>query len=227
MKIMMKNRYKQLGVLLIGVCLLTSCDDGEHMDTEKVYQMIEEYNQFLKESTNTYTGDWIVDKQVVDTALMRKEKEQFMFVFPEKYLAQKAFHDNTTKMDCHRIQQAVYFVLAGNSEQNSYSNIMGHYNSFDNIEFSGPDGMPVAAPAWMIPESGSYSFAVTREGTQYRIDMSSKESGTAIFDMETMFWSLAIPVDKMVVTNMQTGEQKTEELTSTMMLVFNPKKEIQ
>ena len=56
--------------------------------------------------------------------------------------------------------------------------------------------------------------------------MLGKESGTAIFDMNTMFWSLAIPIDKMVVTNMQTGEQKTEELASTMMLVFNPKKEI-
>ena len=222
----MKNMYKQLSVLLIGVCLCASCDDGEHMNSDAVYEMVDNYNQFLKESTNTYAGDWIVDKQVVDTALVKKEKDQFMFVFPEKYLAQKAFHDNIAKFDCHRLQQTLYFVLAGNSEHTSYANIMGHYNPLNYIEVSGPDGMPVAPHAWMIPESGSYSFGLTRDGIFYRIDMLGKESGTAIFDMETMFWSLAIPIDKMVVTNMQTGEQKTEELASTMMLVFNPKKEI-
>ena len=222
----MKNRCKLLGVLLMGVCLLAACDDGEHMDSQSVYQMMDEYNRYLSESSNVYTGEWVVDKQVVDTARLRKEKDQFMFVYPEKFLAQRAFQDNAANLVCRPVQQVLYFVLAGNSEHSTYANIEGHYNGFYNIEVSGPGGFPVAPKPWMLPESGSYSFLVAQDGLQYRIDILGKENGTAIFDMNTMFWSLAIPIDKIVLTNMQTGEQKTEELTSTMMLVFNPKKEI-
>ena len=200
-----------------------SCDDGEHYNSQRVYEDFAAFEEEMNHGQTVYEGEWLIDKQVVDTARLHKDGTNLSVRLPEVALFHRAFHlsmnpDLPIRIDCHHDIQQIIFSVFGSSETTFYADFKSVWNAYQDIRIK--SGWH---ESWEYPAIGSYSMGVRYQDVDYRIDFLGRNTGVAMLDISTKLWTLAIPIDKIVITNYQTGDQETESLPETLTLVYNCK----
>jgi len=209
---------KRIGLLFSLLTLLTACS-VEDADSNAEYM----YGNDSVVPQALYDGEWTVNKQVVDTA--RLEVNGVLKVrLPEDYLTRLCFggisedgspltsgtSGKTEPMAVLKGQPAViHFTDQGYSTTTSFANI--------GVAESSLNGVVVFSHA---------SFTIALNGVDYRVEMLSKEPGTAVYRNDTGLWTIAIPVGAFLVTNLNTQEESEHQLPSAVTIYYNAKKRI-
>lgn len=202
---------KRIGLLFSLLALLTACSvEDDDSNAEYMYGNDSVVPQAL------YDGEWTVNKQVVDTA--RLEVNGVLKVrLPEDYLTRLCFAELSSvtsgkaeTMTVLKGQPAViHFTDQGYTTTTSFANI--------GVAESSLNGVVMFSHA---------SFTVALNGVDYRMELLSKEPGTAVYRNDTGLWTIAIPVSAFLVTNLNTQEESEHQLPSAVTIYYNAKKRI-
>lgn len=202
---------KRIGLLFSLLALLTACSvEDDDSNAEYMYGNDSVVPQAL------YDGEWTVNKQVVDTA--RLEVNGVLKVrLPEDYLTRLCFaelssvtSEKAETMTVLKGQPAViHFTDQGYTTTTSFANI--------GVAESSLNGVVMFSHA---------SFTVALNGVDYRMELLSKEPGTAVYRNDTGLWTIAIPVGAFLVTNLNTQEESEHQLPSAVTIYYNAKKRI-
>ena len=179
-------------------------------------------------SLGVYEGEWVIDRQTVATAQLVVTPDSLEITLPERAVLQSSGVEalfsgdkmvGLSSFDFQRTPQVIGYCIMGISKEANYANVYSnHYAYSDSCE--GVDSMID------VPAPDSFSFGVCVDEVFYRIDLLGGEKGTAMYAFDTGLWSLGIPVDRIVITNLHTREQQIKTLSSSMMLIYNAKKKV-
>ena len=202
---------KRIGLLFSLLALLTACSvEDADSNAENMYSNDSVVPQAL------YDGEWTVNKQVVDTA--RLEVNGVLKVrLPEDYLTRLCFAELSSVTSGKAEQMAmlkgqpavIHFTDQGYTTTTSFANI--------GVAESSLNGVVMFSHA---------SFTVALNGVDYRMELLSKEPGTAVYRNDTGLWTIAIPVSAFLVTNLNTQEESEHQLPSAVTIYYNAKKRI-
>ena len=219
---------KQFGLFLfsLGMALFASCSKDEKMYDEEASQVI------VNTPFGTYEGEWQLSKYgKTCPGTIEVDSNQIRFDVPADYLLPRlGLVDATTKAE--HPDEPFYtttsdYTYSETSQIMRYSTL-GYSTTALYIQNEGFDCRD-------IPQGeNSLSFGVKADDTDYTISLFSiKEESSAVFDMTTCLWKLAIPIDKATIYNRQTGAVMTvlmldEEAPdkSAWLFVFRAKKKI-
>ena len=204
---------KKYGLILIGVglAMVMSCSK-EHLDGDMAAELYSPENKTVVsnqvDAVGTYEGEWRLSKYgMTCTGQIEVTADRIMFDVPADYLVPRlALYDETKKaaypeeplfMDT---AQREYF----HTSQVMRSSTQGYsadaaYSQLANVVAESPDS-----------PSGDFSLllGVKADGVDYSISMTGiKEHPSAVFDVNTGLWTMAVPIDQVTVTNEKTGAQ--------------------
>ena len=230
---------KKYGLILIGVglAMVMSCSK-EHLDGDMAAELYSPENKTVVsnqvDAVGTYEGEWRLSKYgMTCTGQIEVTADRIMFDVPADYLVPRlALYDETKKaaypeeplfMDN---AQREYFHTSQvmRSSTQGYSTDAA-YSQLANVVAESPDAPP-----------GDFSLllGVKADGVDYIISMTGiKEQPSAVFDVNTGLWTMAVPIDQVTVTNEKTGakmsfayldEQAPER--SAWLLVFRATRKI-
>ena len=194
---------KRIGLLFGLLALLTACsvDDAESYDASMAYTNAEHA---------VYDGEWTVNKQVVDTARL-EVTDAFRLRLPEAYLTTLCFPDKNGAAAPKPKGQPV--VIQYRSQGYSSSTTFSEFGLMEK-DFVGQTSYHQA------------SFTVTVDQVDYRIDLRSDVTGSAVFRHDTGLWTIAVPIGTFLVTNLTTQEARECPLPSTLTIYYNTKQRI-
>ena len=163
-----------------------------------------------------YEGEWSVNKQVVDTARMELNANgEIQLRLPESYLLGLCFPEATNEVvKPSNVPSLVKVYQQGFSDTSQYMSLDYEMTQNDNAE--------------RIFVNCSFLASVGR--TPYSIRLLSKELATAIIQNATGQWTLSIPIDGFVLTNLylsSTDKSETVELPHTVTIYYNTKRRIE
>lgn len=219
---------KQFGLFLfsLGMALFVSCSKDEKMYDEEASQMI------VNTPFGTYEGEWQLSKYgKTCPGTIEVDSNQIRFDVPADYLLPRlGLVDATTKAE--HPDEPFYtttsdYTYSETSQIMRYSTL-GYSTTALYIQNEGFDCRDIPQ------EENSFSFNVKADETKYTVSLFSiKEEPTAVYDLTTSLWKLAIPIDKASIYNRQTGAEMTvlmldEEAPdkSAWLFVFRAKKKI-
>ena len=202
-----------LPMLLTAIMSLTiacSTDDADaYSYTDKTT------NYMADEEGAIYEGEWTVNQQVVDTARLVVANNMLQLRLPEDYLFSTyilpritsengAYEFDNDPIDIHVAPQ-------GYSETSQY------------MSFSSETLQSNDSPRWYTP--GSF---LALGSTPYQILLLSKENATAVYQNTTGQWTLGIPIDGFLLTNLflSTHQSELMELPITVTIYYNTKRRI-
>ena len=219
---------KQFGIFLfsLGMVLFVSCSKDEMLVAEASQTVI------VNTPYGTYEGEWQLRKYgMTCPGKIEVDSNKIIFDVPADYLLPRlGLVDETTK--AAHLEEPFYtttsdYTYSETSQVMRYSTL-GYSTTALYIQNEGFDCRD-------IPQvENSFSFNVKADDTDYTVSLiSMKEEPTAVFDLTTCLWKLAIPIDKASIYNRQTGAQMTvimlnEEALdkSAWLFVFRAKKKI-
>ena len=207
-KKIMKMLLPSLLVCMISMMAGCSVNDEEYVDLRP---RIADSEVFY-----IYDGEWSVNKQVVDTARMELNANgEIQLRLPESYLLGLCFPEPTNEVvKPSNVPSLVKVYQQGFSETSQYMSLDYEMTQNDNAE--------------RIFVSCSFLASVGR--TPYSIRLLSKELATAIIQNATGQWTLSIPIDGFVLTNLylsSTDKSETVELPHTVTIYYNTKRRIE
>ena len=228
MKRSIKNLW--LPTLLTAILLLpTACSTEDSYMEDKNQDFF--YNTSAEGSV-TYEGEWTVDKQVVDTALLAVVNNDIVLRLPEQYLlstyiiplfyADKSVNGiplldpNSAEGVSYEplgIPSEIRFTALGYSESSQYN--MGSSSTLKDL------GVQVL--------NVTCSFRAVIDSTIYLISLLSEEEAMAILQKASGQWTLGIPIDGFLLENISTGQSTVKHqqlLSSTVTLYYNTKRRI-
>ena len=221
---------KQFGMILLslGMMLCVSC--SKNKDYDFVSQSIPTQNE--NTPYGTFEGEWQLSKYgKTCPGTIVVDSNQIRFDVPADYLLPRlGLVDATTKAE--HPDEPFYtttsdYTYSKTSQIMRYSTL-GYSTTALYIQNDGFDSQN-------IPQvEKSFSFGVKADDTDYTVSLISiKEEPTAVFDLATSLWKLAIPIDKASIYNRQTGAQMTVIMLdqespdkSAWLFVFRAKKKI-
>ena len=222
---------KQFGIILVslGVMLFISCskDDMDYTAAQPTTET---------ETANTpygiYEGEWQLSKYgKTCPGTIEVDSTQIRFDVPADYLLPRlGLVDETTKAE--HPDEPFYtttsdYTYSKTSQVMRYSTL-GYSTTALYIQNEGFDSQDT-------PQGEkSFSFGVKADDTDYTVSLFSlKEEPTAVFDLNTNLWKLAIPIDKASIYNRQTSTEMTVLMLdqeapdkSAWLFVFRAKKKI-
>ena len=203
---------------------LSACSD----DSSYEYPIGQNQDPSTRSDSVTYEGDWIVNVQFGDSAVyaigtvMRngeKVNEQAVdmayqeasntltVLFPEKYLA--SLWRRYANVSPTGIPAVLKLQAQGYTENLRFCTCSSAVRSWDNV-------------AYYV----NGSCCVDIDTVRYRIELLSAESGTAMYRLNPELWTMGIPFENLLVTNLQTNEEHLFTLSASFTLYFSSKKRI-
>ena len=221
---------KQFGMILLslGMMLCVSCSKNKDYDLTSEPLPTQNVNT----PYGTYDGEWQLSKYgMTCPGKIEVDSNKIIFDIPADYLLPRlGLVDETTKAahpDEPFYTTTSDYTYSETSQIMRYSTL-GYSTTALYIQNEGFDCRD-------IPQvENSLSFNVKADDTDYTVSLFSiKEEPTAVFDLTTYLWKLAIPIDKATIYNRQTAAQMTvlmldEEALdkSAWLFVFRAKKKI-
>lgn len=200
----MMKTMKRYGVAALVAAALTAvagCQPGVgDDDTAGTYQQSDPaYN------VGVYEGEWSVNRQVVDTARMTVTGATTIHLrLPHDYLAGLCYPGATAEA---ANEPAVIKVREqGYSEQSLYMAFVSMQVAFNTQLYF-----------------NTCSFEATVGNERWRVGLLSRENASAVQQIATGMWSLAIPIDGFQVTNLETGRTEERRLNTPTILYYNTK----
>lgn len=210
---------KQFFVLVTGLLLMAACSKDHDDEIMTPTDVSEEHSDVSLKGN--FEGEWRLSYYGA-TCEGKVEVNDSMFVFelPSEYVLPRLgivsdltktyypdepFYTTTSGYTYLKNTQRLRFALQGYSSEAIYS---------------------------MISPS-PLSFGVKADGTDYRIDLKGvKEQPTAVFDIRSGLWTLALTIDEISINNLSTGreivvtaiDEKRSADKSAWLLVFRAAK---
>lgn len=206
---------KKYGFILagVGLAMVMSCSK-EHLDGDTGADL---YSGEVSQITNqraaagTYEGEWRLSKYGM-TCTGQIEVSSYMMIsfdVPADYLVPRlALYDETKK--------AAYpgeplFMDNAQREYFSTSQVMRTMTQGYSTDAAYSQLANIAAESSDTPSPpGDFALqlGVKTDGVDYVIRMTGiKEQPSAVYDVNTGLWTMAIPIDQVTVTNLNTGAQ--------------------
>ena len=208
-----KVMKKFLSSLMVGMMVMMV---GCSVNDDDVYVDLRNRLDDSMNSVAVYDGEWTVNRQVVDTALLRVSEGGNLEIrvrLPEHYLLGLCFPDGGWDADAEEVEPAgvpsqITAYVQGYSEQTQYLSFAStNQKSGSLLLFS------------------TCSMEAVINGSRCLVYLISRENAGAILQ-GTGLWTLAIPVDYIVVVDETTGQNTTHELPATVTLYYNAKRRI-
>ena len=215
-----------LRALAAAVVMLTVACSAE--DADSYDAPLQPETTLSVAASGVYEGEWTVNRQVVDTARLVVVDNVIQIRLPEKYLLSTCFGlygdkwgdnvpdeddissvGNLVSYEPHDTPVTVQMLAQGYSEQSQY------------MSFAGALMLDGGSPL----RFNNCSFEATVDNVPYRIDLLAGETATAVLQNATGQWTLGIPIDAFLVSNLETGEVELNEISSTT-IYYNTKKKI-
>jgi hypothetical protein len=115
---------------------------------------------------------------------------------------------------CSKTVQQLTYNLEGLTVESYYLVGSNASNSFANDDSY---GIRANIP---LPEYGDYSYMISKDDLKYRIDLRINNE-TLVFYKETATWYLQMPIKKITLTNLQTGNQVAAEFKDDVRIFMN------
>ena len=115
---------------------------------------------------------------------------------------------------CSKTVQQLTYNLEGLTVESYYLVGSNASNSFANEDSY---GIRANIP---LPEYGDYSYMISKDDLKYRIDLRINNE-TLVFYKETATWYLQMPIKKITLTNLQTGNQVAAEFKDDVRIFMN------
>lgn len=227
--------YSLVAWLVSG--LVTACNKE---DPDEVNQN----NAPIQNTPVFYDGVWSVGQQVVDTARLEVSTDMKIRL-PEDYLASLCLlttkggelptaiagkgnipensWGSSTNVGSAGIKPNGMPVTLRNMEQ-GYSDNGQYYSVCSPSSGYESDERPSIGNS--LYDSGTFSFYATKDGVDYRILLFSDERPTSIYRVDTGLWTISIPIDGFLITNLETMEQRRENLSIPITIYYNAKSSI-
>ena len=203
---MMKRTYL-LMLWAAGLLLTVACTNDSDMVGEQI-SLPDDYSN--TRSAGVYDGEWTVNKQVVDTARLEVFYE-LKLRLPEDYLTRLCFPDKSgAESPQHKGTPMEARLL-----KSGYTQQMELYSFLTMMKDSGGKTL-----------YGAGYYYVTIADTDYRIDLLCSESGNSIFRLDTLLWTIAIPVSGFLIVNTATNEEREQPLATPVTIYYNAKTRI-
>ncbi len=187
--------------MLAIVAALTSCS------TDEAYSMDEAPLKHDVIARVAYDGEWTVNSQVVDTARLVVIDENMRIRLPESYLLGLC-SSSASEATPTNAPIVIQTVMQGYSK-------LSNYNSFaSEAKNDANNGMRFS----------TCSFMATIGGESCKVSIVSAENATAVWQKDTDQWTLAIPIDAIIVDHAATGQLTEHTLASTITLYYHTKK---
>ena len=238
----MKKGMKQFGMILISVglaftmsCSKDSIDNGSFVsETLPKNDTTQTVISDLVTPYGTYEGEWQLSKYgLTCEGQIVVEEGRILFDVPADYLVPRlAIYDDTQKAQYPEepiFVNTLYHEYLNTCQVMNWS-ALGYsldtwYMQMKN-ELSGSDDTPAGDHALLI--------GVKVDDVEYSLSMIGiKEQPTAVYDENTGLWTMAIPIDKVTIINMKTGQQisfayldKEAPERSAWLFVFRAKRKI-
>jgi hypothetical protein len=189
---------------MLTICMLTACSG----DDNEAYMSFADTNNAMP--TAIYEGEWTVNKQVVDTARM-KVSNVLTLRLPEAYLATLCFPNTATGVKPKGIPVELQIPQSpiGYTEKAEFVYLLSDMNSY------GDERLYCHA-----------SFFATVGDADYRIDLVSSEICNAVISKDTGLWTLCIPINGFLITDMATREERICQLPATVTIYHHSTKRI-
>ena len=208
-----------MAILAAGMLMLSACKDADSGVYDDVRSPISEAESYSK--SESFTGEWTVDKQVVDTA--RLEVTEVLRVrLPEAYLVSLCFSGLTeeygtdkatlstgTAIEPMGLPTMITVKDQGYTNDAVFSDFMNTAEKYDSTTLY-----------------RSAYFVVNVNGDNYVVELLSTENGSAVYRGDTMGWTIAIPIDRFLITNVKTLEERVKRLDNPITLYYNTKERI-
>lgn len=195
------------------LAMTTGCGAGNEDEESYV-----DLNNRLSDSpivVGIFEGEWTVNKQVVDTALLVvSEYREIQVRLPESYLLGLCFPNGADAViEPANLATLIEVHQQGYSETSQY--MSAGYQTTQTIE----------AGVFFV----NCSFMATIDGKPYSISLLSNEIATAMMQISTGQWTIGIPIDAFSVTNLALSTYKPElvKLPQTVTIYYNTKRRIE
>ena len=207
---MKRRRYTGwlMAMLAAGVLMLSACSEGsEGLSAAESGN----YAQSDSRAGSVFTGEWTVDKQVVDTARL-EVAEALRVRLPEAYLVSLCFGSVTDNASEAAAIEPLGIAATIEIRDQGYTN---------GAVFSG--FVPSAEKSGGVTLYRTACFAVSVNGDRYLVELLSTENGTAVYRADTMGWTIVIPIGRFRITNVLTREVREQRLGKPVTLYYNTK----
>ena len=207
---MKRRRYTGwlMAMLAAGVLMLSACSEGsEGLSAAESGN----YAQSDSRAGSVFTGEWTVDKQVVDTARL-EVAEALRVRLPEAYLVSLCFGSVTDNVSEAAAIEPLGIAATIEIRDQGYTN---------GAVFSG--FVPSAEKSGGVTLYRTACFAVSVNGDRYLVELLSTENGTAVYRADTMGWTIVIPIGRFRITNVLTREVREQRLGKPVTLYYNTK----
>lgn len=195
-------RQSGICLLFVGMVLAVSCSN-DHLDADIETMPITETNNNLT-LYGTFEGDWRLGKYgQTCRGTIEVDSGKIKFDLPMEYLFPKLglatdktqaaypndpLFDKSSELTFSDIGQIMQYSVQG------YSSDAQYLTTTDIDNQTAPYGF------------NDISFNVKANDVKYRIGLSGiKDETTAVFDYSTGLWTLAIPIDKITISNNNTN----------------------
>ena len=201
-----------MAIMAAGMLMLSACKDADSGVYDDVRSPISEAESYSK--SESFTGVWTVDKQVVDTA--RLEVTEVLRVrLPEAYLTSLCFNSGTDKASAPDAIEPMGIAAKIEIRNQGYTN-EAIFSDFT-ASAEKHDSTTLYRSAY---------FVVNINGDNYVVELLSTENGSAVYREDTMGWTIAIPIDRFRITNVKTLEERVKRLDNPITLYYNTKERI-
>lgn len=207
---MKRRRYTGwlMAMLAAGVLMLSACSEGsEGLSAAESGN----YAQSDSRAGSVFTGEWTVDKQVVDTARL-EVAEALRVRLPEAYLVSLCFGSVTDNASEAAAIEPLGIAATIEIRDQGYTN---------GAVFSG--FVPSAEKSGGVTLYRTACFAVSVNGDRYLVELLSTENGTAVYRADTMGWTIVIPIGRFRITHVLTREVREQRLGKPVTLYYNTK----
>lgn len=115
---------------------------------------------------------------------------------------------------CSKTDQKMRYYLDGLTIESYYMSGSNVYNTFMDEKIYGERAnIP-------LPEYGDYSYMISKDDVKYRIDLSINNA-KLVFDRTTSVWAIQLPIKRIALINLQTGQQENVEFVDHLRLFMS------
>ncbi len=197
----------------VGLAMVMSCSK-EHLDGDMAAELYSPENKTVVsnqvDALGTYEGEWRLSKYgLTCTGQIEVSSYIISFDVPVDYLVPRlALYDETKKA---AYPEEPLFMDNAQREYFHTSQVMRRltqgYSSdaaYSQLANSVAESSDIPSP----PGDFALFLGVKADGADYVISMTGiKEQPSAVFDVSTGLWTMAIPIDQVTITNLNTSAQ--------------------
>ena len=201
-------RRLEIILLSMGLAVITSCSKNIDDDIAYIPKVMEE-TPAVYAYEGTFEGEWKLSKyEMTCKGQIQVRGDLIYFDVPADYLFPRFMLDSEKKrieypdepifkssvnIEYFNTKQVMIFSLQGYSDDATYSEL----NNTGGGNAEGENAYTTI---------GDIEFGVMVEGVEYHIVLLGiKEKPTAVYDVNTGLWTIAIPIDEAKITNRKTG----------------------